>query len=588
MTRIARQRAAPLALAAYLILAFVLLSRTWLGDDLTHRLVGVGSDPLGSVWFLAWLPHALEHGHSPLFSSALMAPQGANLLNSTATSLPSLLLWPFTAAVGPVVSYDLLATLAIAVSAWSAYFAFGRLTTHRSSAWIGGLLYGFGGFISGQASAHVCLLIVVFPPLAAMLLDDVRRRSPMRAGLLLGLCAVAQVFIDEEVLATTAIMAALALVFVTWRARPPRAIVERYMRAFTTAAIVFAVLAGPALLYQFFGPQHVSGVIVTSGRYVNDLESFVVPNAAQLFSSAGSRQMTGGFSGYNGEDGGYLGLALIALLVLAGWRLRRRALPAGLLLLCAAVFSLGPHLRVGGHDTGVLLPWVIPNHLPLFENIVPDRFNLYIWLAAAALLVLLIDDLRSRPLRGSAALSVAVCAAALISVLPTLTPSEAVSAPSVAANAATFRQILPTAKTVLITPAADGQFAMYAQVEADFAYKIPDGAVFVPTAQGPSYGMRHGPLLYALAALAGAVSTQSGRTPTDRLCLAQLAHGNELDQTCRSHYRHALQALRVNAVIVSRIGSARARRRYNWFFGALLGPAKATAGASVFVVRPGS
>jgi len=109
LTRIARQRAAPLALAAYLILAFVLLSRTWLGDDLTHRLVGVGSDPLGSVWFLAWLPHALEHGHSPLFSTALMAPQGANLLNSTATSLPSLLLWPFTAAVGPVVSYDLLA-----------------------------------------------------------------------------------------------------------------------------------------------------------------------------------------------------------------------------------------------------------------------------------------------------------------------------------------------------------------------------------------------------------------------------------------------------------------------------------------------
>jgi hypothetical protein len=587
LTRISRRCAAPLALAAYLVLVFVLLSRTWLGGGLGHRLVGVGSDPLGSVWFLAWLPHALEHGHSPLFSTALMAPQGANLLNSTAISLPSLLFWPFTAAVGPVVSYDLLATVAIAVSAWTAYFAFGRLTTHRFSAWIGGLLYGFGGFMTGQASAHVCLLIVVFPALAAMLLDDVRRRSPTRTGLLLGLCAVAQVFIDEEVLATSAIMAALALAFVTWRARPPRAIVGRYARAFVTAAIVFAILAGPALLYQFFGPQHVSGVIVTSGRYVNDLESFVVPNAGQLFSSAGSRQLTAGFSGYDGEGGGYLGLALIALLLLAGWRLRRRALPAGLLLLCATIFSLGPHLRVGGHDTGILLPWVVPNHLPLFEDIIPDRFNLYVWLAAAALLVLLIDDLRSRPLRGSRALSVAVCALALISILPTPTPSEVLGAPSVVANAATFQRILPTAKTVLITPAADGQFAMYAQAEADFAYKIPDGAVFVPTPQGPSYGMRHGPLLYALAALAGTVSTQSGRTSTDRLCLAQLAHGNKLSQLCRSHYRHALQALRVDAVIVSGIGSATARRRYNWFFGALLGPARAVTGASVFVVRPG-
>jgi hypothetical protein len=71
--------------------------------------------------------------------------------------------------------------------------------------------------MAGQATAHVNLTIAIFPPLAAMLIDDVRHtRSPVRTGALLGLCAVAQVFVDEEILATTAIMAVLALLFAYW------------------------------------------------------------------------------------------------------------------------------------------------------------------------------------------------------------------------------------------------------------------------------------------------------------------------------------------------------------------------------------
>jgi hypothetical protein len=394
------------------------------------------------------------------------------------------------------------------------------------------------------------------------------------------------VFVNEEILATTVIMALVAGVCAALISRPTRAIVKRYAIATAVAAVVVALLAGPAVLYQLFGPEHVHGVIVSSGRYVNDLAGFVVPSSVAWLSTGGSRHLTSGFSGYDGEFGSYLGIPLLALLLFAGWRLRRRALLLGLLFASAAVFSLGPHLRVLDHDTGIFLPWVLPNHLPLLENAVPSRFNLYLWLAAAALVVLLIDDLRVRPLLGHRALGVAACAAALISILPSLAPSELVRIPHVVASATALRKLVPSARTVLIVPSTNGQLGMFAQAKAGFAYRIPDGGVFVPNADGASYGMRHGPLLYVLAALGGHVSTKAGRTHEDVICLKAIARSTMLSAACGAHYRSAIGALHIDAVVVSDLGSVTVQRRYVRFFTALLGRPTVTETARVFDAAP--
>lgn len=567
-----RKVSAVVPLAGYLILALIFLSRTWLGGALGRRLMGRGGDPLGFVWFLAWLPHALGAGHSPFFTTAIMAPQGAHLLNSTAIPLPSLLLWPITTTLGPVTSYNVLATLAVTASASAAYLALVRITPHRSSAWIGGLLYGFGGYMAGQATDHVNLMIVVFPPVAAILIDDIRRgRSPVRTGLLLGVCAAAQIFINEEVLAATTIMALPALAYLAWTRRPPRAVAERYVHALAAAAIAFAVIAGPALVYQLLGPQHVTGMFVYPDKYVNDLAGFVVPSMGQVLSTGGSRHLTSGFSGTDGELGSYLGVPLICVLIWAGWRLRRRALFPAFLLTCAVILSLGPRLHVAGHDTAIYLPWILPNQIPFLENAVPDRFNLFIWLAAAVLFVLLIDDLRARPFRGRPALGLAICAVALVPVVPSLAPSETTVLPRVIGNASVFRHRLPGVRIVLITPVNNGQLAMYAEAESDFAYRIAEGGVFVPNADGPSYGMRHGPLLSAMSTLSGYVAPYVGQTRTAEACLAE-GDATELNRTCRSYYLRALRALKIDAVIVSNLGSASAKAHYRWFFRSLLGP----------------
>jgi hypothetical protein len=580
------RHARALGLFAYLLAAVAMLGRTWFGGHLGQRLVGGGGDPLGFVWFLAWLPHAVANGQSPFFTTALMAPRGANLLDSASIPLPSLLLWPLTALGGPDLSYDALATLGLALSAWAAFIALWRVTRHHGSAWVGGAVYGFGGYMAGQATAHANLLIAVFPPVAAMLADDVRHtRRPWRTGALIGCCAAAQFYVDEEILATTVIMALVAAIVIWLSARPARATIARYARAALAAATVLALIAGPAVAYQLFGDQHVRGRLVTAGRYVNDLASFVVPSSVNLLSTAGSRHLTSGFSGYDGESGAYLGVPLLLLLLFAAWRLRRRALLLGVLGIAAAVFSLGPHLRVLGHDTGILLPWVIPNHLPLLENAVPDRFNLYVWLAAAALLALAIDEFVVRPPLGSRLLAVVVVGAALVAILPAPTPTEVVKTPAVLTSEVVLRRYVPPGSTVLIEPSTDGQVGMYAQARSGFAYRIPDGGVFVPNDDGVSYGMRQGPLLYAVAALGGVASTRAGRTSEDARCLAALARNPAPRGGCRAHYRAAIAVLRINAVVVLDSSGRSEVDRYTRFFAALLGPPARTPGARVFVVR---
>ncbi|HEX3692424.1 MAG TPA: hypothetical protein VHU13_03685 [Solirubrobacteraceae bacterium] len=574
-----------LAFASYLLLSISLLARTWLSRGVGSHLVGGGGDPLGFVWFLAWLPHALTHGESPFFTHYLMAPQGANLLNSTAVPLPALVLWPITSAFGPVLSYNVLATLAPAASCWVAYLALRQVTTHRSSAWIGGAIYGLGGYMAGQATAHVNLMITVFPPLAWILIEKIRREGHwLRDGALFGLAAAAQVYVNEEVFALTGIVALLAGVLAHFTGCLERRQIARLARASASAAVVFALLAGPSLGYQLYGPEHAHGVVVTSGRYVNDLASFVVPNALQWLSTTGSMSLASGFSGFDGEWGGYLGAPLLCLLAFACWRLRRRTLLPGTLLACVALLSLGPHLRVLGHDTGLLLPWVLPNHLPLLADVVPDRFNLFVWGFAAILFVMVLDDVRARPIAGRPAIGLAACVFALAPILPKLAPVEHVGAPRLLRDGASFRAALPGVQTILIVPAGNGQYAMYAQALSGFSYRIPDGGVFVPGRAGPAYGMREGPLLYALDAVAGTAGARAGQTRMDRRCLGRIGAERALDRACRGFYRAAIAALDLDAVIINRPRSRGAR--FARLFASLLGRARRDEGMLIFIARP--
>ena len=97
----------------------------------------------------------------------------------------------------------------------------------------------------------------------------------------------------------------------------------------------------------------------------------------------------------------YLGIPLLVVLVVFAvvFRRRREILFAGILAAAAFVLSMGPQLWVDGHETPLPLPFLLLEHLPLLEGLMPSRLALYTALFAAVMMAIGLDDLWQR-LRG--------------------------------------------------------------------------------------------------------------------------------------------------------------------------------------------
>jgi len=158
------------------------------------------------AWFLRWTPFAVGRRISPFFSDYLNHPDGINLMWNTWVPLPGLLLSPLTLTFGPVLTLNVLLTLAYGLSAWSAYLAIRRYVPNHGAAAVGGLVYGFSP-VTIAHSHHLNLILVFLLPWLLVLVDEIlvrQRRSPTWLGVALGVVAAAQVLTGEELFATVA------------------------------------------------------------------------------------------------------------------------------------------------------------------------------------------------------------------------------------------------------------------------------------------------------------------------------------------------------------------------------------------------
>jgi hypothetical protein len=478
------------ALVVFVLLAVLLFSGTWVHPGTAW--IGDDRDPHLFIWYLGWLPHQLGLGQSPLFTTDLNYPGGANLMWNTAVFAPATLLWPVTAAFGAVVSYNVLATAAVALTAWCGFLAARSFVASDLLAGVAGLLYGFSPYMVAQATRHPHVTLAMFPPLVLLLLNEVlvrQRRGPLLMGGLLGLASAVQLLTGEEILATTVLVAAAGTALLCLlhpreiAVRAPRALV-----ALAAAAVSFGILAAYPLAFQFFGPQRVSGVLQPPNTYVSDLLAFVAPPQAMQLSTKASLALTGGFTGNASENDAYVGIPLILLFTVAAvLRWRRPAVRwAALMTVGIALLSLGPQLHVAGHVTPIPLPWALVTKLSLMESVLPGRLMLFAFLGIG----IVVADLVTAAVRDGRRQAVLAAGALVVALVP-LAPrlpyvSTEARAPAFFQPGGGAARLSP-GSVVLVTPFSNSHSsdAMYWQATAGYSFQMPEGEAFVP---GPTLG----------------------------------------------------------------------------------------------------
>lgn len=428
-------RATALCFLLYAVLAVALVNPVW-RSPLT-QYVGGGADPQQTFWFLAWTPFAIGHGHDPLLSTYLNYPAGINLMWNTWAPAVGVLLWPVTAAWGPVATYNVAMTAAIVLAAFSAFLAIRRFVPSTTPAAVGGLLYGFSPFVMAQALGHKDLVVsAITPPLALMLLDELLLRQRLRAwllGVLIAALGVLQFFIAEEIFVTEILAGAVVVLIlaVSFRDRV-RTRAAYAARALAPAIAITALLLAVPVAVQLFGPQRVAQTPLHSPDiFLTDPFNLVLPTSVQLIAPHAVQQLSMHFTGNSSESDGYLGLPLLATLLVALWRCWRVPLVrvSGLTAIVITILSLGPHLHVLGKRTPLPLPWWIPAHLPVIDNLQPNRLMVYVFLAAGVALAFVLRRLRaSRHGRLRIAALALVALAPLVPTLPL--PSSPVTVPA--------------------------------------------------------------------------------------------------------------------------------------------------------------
>jgi hypothetical protein len=503
--RLARRRR--IVASAAVVCAYVALGLAAFWPDLPHISEDIFSraslgDPQLSAWELAWVQHALVHGLNPFFSHAVVVPTGLNLGVNTAAPLLGLLTLPLTPFLGPVAILNLIAVAAMPVSAMAAFLVLRKWKVWLPAAALGGLVYGFGPNMVGQnLDLHIELTFLPLPPLIAATVVSIlqRRGSRWRLGLQLGLLMAAQYLISPEVAAMVVVIAVAAIVLVAIR-RPAlvRELTMPVAPSFVIGGFVTLALIAYPLWMLVAGPQHVPGPPhpLNNPYNKNDLLNFVVPGPSQRVSFGMRSLGTGVVDRLIVGENSYIGIPVLMVLGYLVYRARRvpRVQLTSALLLLSAILTLGPHLVVDGHYTYVPLPFLLIDHVPSVNSIIPTRFGFAVDACLAALLAFSLDEVvrqhrtavrhgPRRTLRMPALRPGALAVTALVVVGVTLLPVWPYGATRASALPAQIRQAIPAGNPVAVTyPYATYFHAdpMVWQADDRFKFRLLGGDGFQP------------------------------------------------------------------------------------------------------------
>ncbi len=469
--------------AAYLAFSLGLQHRA-LGSFTTVLIGRVTADADMFSWWLNWVPWAVLHGENPLFTDYMHYPLGLNALWNTSVPLLGVVLAPVTLTAGAVAAYNAGIVLGPVVSGLALVAALRPYTRSWAARGIGGALYAFAPFHLAHAVAgHLNLTWSVLPPVLLLLAHHLfarPMRRPWLVGAVTGLVLVAQLVLYTQLLAIGVIFLVVTAVALALRwPRRVRDALPGLARAGAACVAVFVVAGAYPLYLIVAGPVRPRGSIRNIDATGADLANIVVPTPMTAIRT-GPDGLADRMAGHVGEQGGYVGIAMLALVLVAVLVVRSTTLRLVAAVGAVAwVCSLGTGVTLLGEDTGITMPWTVLRHIPLLSEIEPVRIQVVVALCVAVVVALWIDRMPEVAPSGPARVgAVALTAFALLSWVPA-DAQEVRPAPVPALFAAPGTAFAPGDVLELyprLTAAwDDGAQGLRWQVASGMAFRTPGG-----------------------------------------------------------------------------------------------------------------
>lgn len=291
------------ALALFVALSVLM---TWPQARVMATHVPDSDDPLLSIWRLAWIAHILPTAPADLMNGNIFHPEPRTLAYTDAVLLQGLVAAPVIwAGVTPMVTYNLVILLSIALSGWTMFLYARHLTNRVAAALLAGIVFAFVPFRFDHLH-HLELQATMFLPLALLWIDRALETGSRRDVWLAVAAVVAQVYcgIYYAVFLVTALLVVIPL---RWRSVP----VER--RAGVVRAGVLAAVVGVVVVLPYLA------VYVLNRGSLGDRKSSDVLNYSATWwnylSTPNENVVHGGWSGALGQNERRLFPGVIALVI---------------------------------------------------------------------------------------------------------------------------------------------------------------------------------------------------------------------------------------------------------------------------------
>ena len=430
------------------------------------------------MWSFRWWPHALANGLDPFHPTVVWAPHGVDLAWVTSSPTLSLLLAPVTAAFGPVFTYNLAALAAPPLAAWMTFLLARRLTANFWASLVAGFLFGFSPYVISQSVTHLNLSFVCLVPLAGLLAVRCFEGSiaPWAYTLILAVVLALQFGVSTEIFATFTVMACIVFVLAALLLDDVRRRLATLAQYTLLAYFGAGLLVSPYLVHAFQSSEPPARP--QAYLHTLDLANILVPTKTTWLQMPNSDAVTRNFTSGLAELGGYVGLPLLLIIVLAlvsqpAGRVRRGLWVLVLAIVAADVLATGRDVAINGRLIGVGV-WRLVEHLPALGEAIPVRLVMY----SALFMALIVAFWLARP--GPRLWRYVLAGVAVVSFLPNPSSGLWVSHARQPRfwSTSVYRKFVRPGDVALVFPyASRDSWSMLWQAESGFRFSMIGGHV---------------------------------------------------------------------------------------------------------------